>query len=355
MRRTRKLLAIILCAVFLLGVLSGCGSQQQSSEPTVTEKTIVDMAGVEVKVPGEVKTVVNLWPSSNELMLCLGAGDYLVGTMDFVKQLPWVNAVYPKIKDVPAMEVNAEELLEVDPDLIITANADDAAMLREAGLCAVTLMFNDYDSMKKATHILGDILGGEHKEKSNDLVDYIDSNIAKVENALKDLKDEDKPVVYYIQGQRNQGLYSTTGGGTIMEQWVTYGGGKFATADIGKGMQLKDVTPEQILTIDPDIVVIGGPAQHELYEEIYAASEWKDIKAVKNEKVYIIPNGCFPWDRFGGESAMQVLWAAKTFHPDLVDVDMVTEVKDFYKKFVGYDMTDEEATNMLNGKGPKGE
>jgi iron complex transport system substrate-binding protein len=67
MRKTRRLLAIVLCAVFLLGVLSGCGSQQQSSEPTVTEKTIVDMADVEVKVPGEVKTVVNLWPSSNEL------------------------------------------------------------------------------------------------------------------------------------------------------------------------------------------------------------------------------------------------------------------------------------------------
>ena len=44
-----------------------------------------------------------------------------------------------------------------------------------------------------------------------------------------------------------------------------------------------------------------------------------------------------------------------SYQDKLIDVDMVKEVKDFYKKFVGYDMTDEEATNMLTGKGPKGE
>jgi iron complex transport system substrate-binding protein len=328
---------------------------KKEKTPEQTTKKIVDMMGNEVEIPAEVKTVVNLWPSSNEVMICLGAGDLIIGTMEFVKKLPWVNTVYPKIKDVPVMDANAEELLKVNPDVIITASPDDTERLINAGLNAINLMFNDYDSMKKSVTILGEVLGGEYKVKADKLIEYVNKNISLTEETFKDLEDKDKPVVYYIQGQANNGIYSTTGAGTIMEQWVNYGGGKYATSDLGKGMQIKDVTPEQILKTNPDIVVIGGPAQHDLYDELMKASEWQEIKAIKNKRVYKIPNGCFPWDRFGAESAMQILWAATTFHPELINIDMVNEVKTFYKDFAEFDMTDEQAKNMLMGRGPAGE
>ena len=41
-------------------------------------------------------------------------------------------------------------------------------------------------------------------------------------------------------------LYASAGGGSIIEEWINYAGGKMATASLGKGMGLKDVTGERI-------------------------------------------------------------------------------------------------------------
>ena len=75
---------------------------------------------------------------------------------------------------------------------------------------------------------------------------------------------------------------------------------------------------------------------------------------MKNGRVYINPNGLFPWERFGMESVLQILWAAETLHPDLVDVDMVAETQAFYRDFVGVELTDQQAQNLLAGLDPEG-
>ena len=76
------------------------------------------------------------------------------------------------------------------------------------------------------------------------------------------------------------------------------------------GLEGTNATAEEVLALNPDIVIIGGPAQHELYDELMADAAWKDINAVKNNRVYTNPNGLFPWERFGMESTLQIKFAA---------------------------------------------
>ena len=94
-------------------LFAGCGNQvadepepegaaaENEPEAEATTKVITDMAGSEVEITTNVQRVVNLWPASNSAMLCMGAGDKLVGTMDgFTKSLPWSQFV-AGIVDVP--------------------------------------------------------------------------------------------------------------------------------------------------------------------------------------------------------------------------------------------------------------
>ena len=70
--------------------------------------------------------------------------------------------------------------------------------------------------------------------------------------------------------------------------------------------------------------------------------------------MYANPAGVFSWDRYSGEEALQVLWAAKFFNPDkFEDIDMVQQTQDFYKTFYGYDLSKEDAERMLAGLGPQ--
>ena len=75
----------------------------------------------------------------------------------------------------------------------------------------------------------------------------------------------------------------------------------------------------------------------------------------KTKKVYVNPAGVFSWDRYGAEGALQILWAAKTLHPELFkDVDIAAETKKFYKEFLHYDLSDKEVGYILNGLDPEG-
>jgi len=342
---------LILVSLFLILTISVAGCIDVSQP--AANRTITDMNGVDVVIPAEINTVVNLWPASNSVMLCMGAGDKLIGTTSFTQKLYWSQKVYPGIVDVPVATDNVEELLVLSPDLIITPQTATAEKLCEAGLPAVCLMFSDYETMKQAFTILGEAFGGEYVEKAAKWSDLVDENTARVQAAVGNIPEDEKPVVYYIQGQSNQGLYATFSANSIMEDWTEIGGGIFASTLLN--LSGSTASAEDVLALNPDIVIIGGPYQHELYEELMAADEWKEINAVKNGQVYTNPNGLFPWERFGMESAMQILFAASVIHPDLFEVDMVSEVQDFYKEFVGIDLTKEEAQNMINGYGPNGE
>ncbi|USK53738.1 ABC transporter substrate-binding protein [Cytobacillus solani] len=354
----KKLFSSMIIVLTLLLIISGCGNtknaekQENNQEATgnqqkeETTKSVVDVSGKEVELPIEVNKVVNTWPSSATMMISLGAGDKLVGVHKYVKTLAFNELIYPKLEEIPAVESNPEELLHLTPDVIVDINEENIANYNKAGLKGVNLMFNDYETMKKSLSILGDVLGGEYKEKTTDLEAYIDSNLQKVHDAFEDLKDEEKPMVYYAVGS----MYSTTGAGTIMEQWVQNGGGKFATSDLGKGMQV-EVTAEDILKKNPDIIVVsGGIGSEEVVNGFKTSPEWSEINAVKNNEIFVIPAGSFSWDRFGAESALQILWAANTFHPDLFHIDMKEETRNFYKKYANFDITDQQLVQLLNGE-----
>ena len=75
---------------------------------------------------------------------------------------------------------------------------------------------------------------------------------------------------------------------------------------------------------------------------------WAGITAVKNDEIYVGPNGVFYWDS-SSERVLNILWLAKVLHPDLFqDLDLEAEVREYYSTFYGYDLTDEQARDLLN-------
>nr|WP_314659435.1 iron chelate uptake ABC transporter family permease subunit [uncultured Rothia sp.] len=80
---------------------------------------------------------------------------------------------------------------------------------------------------------------------------------------------------------------------------------------------------------------------------------WADVPAVKNGKIIKNPVGTFNWDRYSAEEALQILWAAKLFHPEkFTDIDLVKETREFYSTFYGYNLTEDEAQHIINGEAP---
>lgn len=355
-KNSKRIIAIILALTLSLG-FSSCGkegsggnqntktSQEQAKNDKNTSIKVVDIDNKTVEFNKPVEKIANNWPSSATMMICLGAGDKLASVHKVAKLYPLNSLIYPKLSSVPVISDNPEEVVKSDPDVVITSNKKDSDKYSNAGLKSVDLMFNNYESMKKSLKISGEMIGSPYKEKAEKLTKYIDQNIDTVSKTLKSIKENEKPLVYYV----TKDMYKSTGKGTIMEEWVKYGGGRYATSDIGTGMRV-EVNKESILKKNPDIIFVGGgEGSKELVEKFKNSPEWKDINAVKNNNIHIIPQGCFGWDRFGAESSLQILWSANKIHPGLVKIDMKEEARKFYKDYANFDITDSQLDSVMNG------
>ncbi len=105
-------------------------------------------------------------------------------------------------------------------------------------------------------------------------------------------------------------------------------------------------TLESVLGWNPDFIICRDPATK---QKILQDPRWRSIAAVRNNRVVINPQGVFVWSVRSGESALQPIWAAKTFHPDLfADLDMRKEVRDFYQNFYAYTLSDQRLDGILN-------
>lgn len=362
MKKIRKFTSLafaILAAVFLLG---GCGQSSATSTNSnekSQEKIITDAAGQKVKIPAKIDRIADSWPAHNEMLTMLGAGDKIVSTISTPQSVPWLYKVNPHMKnavtDFTNETVNTEDVLKTKPNILfMPLNSKTAGKVKELGIPAVQLNFTDFDSMKKTVKLTGQILGGDSEKRADKYVSYLDSKLKMVTGVTSKIADSEKPKVLHII---SFSPLTVDGKNTIIDSWIKAAGGTNAASEINGNM--KEVSTEQILKWNPDVIILGSNTLTDAKSAIKSVdqltqnSTWSQINAVKNKKVYTNPTGAFLWDRYGAEEALQIQWAAKTLHPDkFKNLDIVKETMNFYKTFLNYNLTEEEANKIINDQNP---
>ena len=161
---------------------------------------------------------------------------------------------------------------------------------------------------------------------------------------------EDQRVrVYYAEGP--DGL-KTDPEVSDHAQLITICGGKNVAEVNEKGAGgMSPVSIEQVLSWNPDLILAGDSR---FYKSVLSDPNWKDINAVKNKNVFLIPNQPFGWiDRPPGVNRIiGIPWLAQAFYPDLfADMDLSVYIKEFYSKFYHYDLSDDEINDIITSSG----
>lgn len=354
MKKIKRIIAIAVSMTTLMLAFTGCSSTKSSdtSSKSSDVRTIVDQAGTEVELPTNVTKIADLWHANNQIVLLLGGADKLVATTQNVKALKWFAKVYPNIKNVSAPlsgnDIQTEELLSLKPDVVISSTDSQIEAARNAGLKAAKVNFQTFDQMRQTIKITAQILGSDAEAKADKYLQYLDDNISYVADRTKDVSADKKPKVLHIVDSSN--LLKVDGTNTIIDEWIKLAGGVNAISASGNQIT---VTMEDIIKSDPDIIIIGGANSQKAIDAIEKDPNYSTLKAVKNKKIYSNPVGTFNWDRYSAEEALQVLWVAKLLYPDkFTDLDMAEKTKSFYKDFLNYDLSTDDANRILNGQDP---
>ena len=374
----KSLLFILLIFSMTFASLVGCSNETKSEEPSTTQEvdednvdkessenenketdkeskgyTFKDQNDHEVKIPGDVERIVVLQHHTLDVLAMLGAQDKVVGVVDKWESLlgDYMKDVFKGIEDLPkpgSLETcNIEEVASLKPDLVIVAAQFDEAQvkqLEELDIPVMTLTFRgegkqemaqnpelqDADvayttGLEWAINKLGELTGTQ--EKAEELWDFAMDSRKYVEDNLKDIPEDDKLNVF-IANEKNMTYGSDKYVGTQMER---AGAINVAAKDI-EGY--KEVNFEKVAEWNPDVIVVQDRYK-DVYDEIKSDSKWKNIKAVKDDKVILAPYWTKPWGNPGPDSiALGELWFAHKFYPEQINkAEVEKKVDAFYKEF----------------------
>ncbi|MDS0525809.1 ABC transporter substrate-binding protein [Clostridium sp. SHJSY1] len=353
MKKVMKLLVVMISVITITATLAGCTTSKTNQGEQIDTRTVKDQGGTEVQIPNKVTKIADLWHANNQIVLLLGGADKLVATTDNVKKIAWFDKVYPRIKEVKSPlngnDVQIEELMSLKPDVVLSSTDSQIESARNAGIKAVKVMFQNFDQMRETVKLTAQVIGEDAEKKADEYLKYLDGNISYVSERTKNVLEEKRPKVLHIVDGTD--LLKVDGKKSMIDEWINLAGGVNAINTEGN---MITITMEDIIKSNPDVIIIGGTSASKGKEAIENDPTWSSLSAVKNNQIYSNPVGTFNWDRYSAEEALQILWAAKTFYPDLFkDLDLVKKTQEFYKQFLDYDLSSDDAQRIISGLDPE--
>ncbi len=325
-------------------------------------KTITNIDGSEMEVfADEPQSIAAIYGPAYEALVVLGAEDRISVCADVqFENFPWAQKVFSRITELPYLKnvhssVSTEELKTYDPDLALTFNRpNELKQLEALDIPAVYgVTSQSLSDVKDQLFVYAEAAGGGAEERAQAYADYFDEKLKTVTDVTSQIPDSERPSVYYA----GIDILTTYGKYSDISEVIEAAGGRSVTADLDAGNHTQ-INFEQLASWNPDYIFIdhGSMNDRETVEEIKETTagneKYAAISAVKNDQIYLTPSGVFYWD-MGLQKILLVMYMAKTIHPEeFAGLDMEQEVMDFYSEFYGYDLTREEARQILAREDP---
>jgi iron complex transport system substrate-binding protein len=309
----RKLFpGLLLAAVLIIGLLSGCasagnqaaapagdtGNGTANAAPPAT-RTVKHLKG-ESTIPANAKRIAALDYRISDSLLALGIKPVASGSFVGSTDIPYMDGNPLKeainLGDTP----NLEAILAAQPDLIIGTDVQTIAYDSLSQIAPTVIVSVTPKDWQAALRELGQMLDRERQA-----ADWIAQYTVKAEEAKKQMSGRVGPnetVMFLRVLKKEFRLYGERQlTGTLLYQDLGMKAPPQVSAIEGVNKvismeMLPEINPDYIL-LDVGAIAQGGDKQGEaLYNELLQSALWKNMKAVKNNHVYRVPDWFFRTD-----------------------------------------------------------
>ena len=372
MKKHRQLLALFICLVMSVSLLTGYSEtkaateeQAQSGEQDATQETaetreITDMAGRKVTVPTaeNIESVFSAGPVA-AIFLYMVAPDKLLGWNYELNDVE-KSIILDKYQDLPNFgmgdAVNYEAVIAANPTIAINSGKINDAMVSDCDALSESLgipvvaVDNELNNSAEAFRFMGELLGVE--DHAEELAQYAEQVFTDI-NALSDIPEEKKVSVYFGNGEDS--LETAPRGSQHAQILDVINAVNVADLELGDGSRVQ-ISAEQLLAWDPDVIVVNGEPKADksgssAAEDILSNPDYASLKAVQDQKVYGTPNAPFSWvDRPAGPNRLiGMRWFSALIYPEYIKCDINEEIHKFFNLFYHVDLSDEQLENVLKG------
>lgn len=274
-------------SLILVFTLSACGTTEQNTassdalaEPeqsAVAETKTVQTAFGEVEIPANPQRVAAI----DYLGTVLALGVEPVGGGQFLMNSPYLEG---KLDGIATIGDSIEQLMELEPDLIITLNPDKAVYEKYSKIApTVSVASITFPTLKDEVTYFGEVLGKE-AEAEKWLADF-NEEIAKIKQDVQDVVPAEATFSVMQEYDRQVFIFGNQSGrgGRNLYELLGLQAPKTVPSELMQGAY-HEFSIELLSKYAGDYMVLTSRAQ---LEELQADPVWGSLPAIKNNKVYI--------------------------------------------------------------------
>ncbi len=310
------------CLVVMLLLLQGDPSAQAETI------TYTDKLGRVVRVTAPVRRAVCL--QFYELLPALNCWDQVCGVSRWAYKNDLILATRSEIaKTIPAVgpgtEVNMEALLKLKPDLVITwtFKPEQVQFMERQGLTVIAVYPESLSELYAVMDLFSRVFGKERRMQ--EIKAQMDICLSVIRTHTTRIPPAKRYRALWLESRPT----SVAGSLGVTQDVLSMIGATNAAGAIHE--RSRDVTLEQIIAYNPDVIFIWGNASYSA-TDILTNPQWSSIKAVKTGRVYKAPE----WSTWSPRLAPVALWmAARTYPEYYKDVNLEKMIDDFYRQTYG--------------------
>ncbi|WP_147199476.1 ABC transporter substrate-binding protein [Pantoea sp. MBD-2R] len=320
----------------------------------LANRQITDQLGRHVTLPDRVDRVVVLQHQTLNLLVQLDATNTMVGILDNWKQQlgDGYQRLVPQLSSLPTLgdltHVDLEKLVALHPQVVFVTNYAPQEMIdqiQKLGIAVIAISLRAGDEkqqnrlnpqlvdeeqaynegLKEGIRLIGTVVN--HQQQAEKLIDATFTQRQQTRQRLTEIPPAQRIRVYMA----NPDL-TTYGSGKYTGLMMAHAGAMNVAAATVKGY--KQVSMEQILAWDPQVIFVQD-RYPQVIDEIKQQPAWQAVDAVKNHRVYLMPEYAKAWGYPMPEAmALGELWMAKKLYPQKFnDIDMQQKADSWYQRF----------------------
>lgn len=267
--------------------------------------TIIDDEGASVAIPAEPQRIVSLTPAATETLFAIGAGPRVVAKVEDITPYP------PEADPLPVVAtyqgVDVEQIVTLRADLVIAGGlgfTPPAAVtqLRSLGIPVIVLYAESTAQALAGIDTVG--LATGEAEAASALTTSMQAEFDRLAALTDPLP---KPLTFY-EIDATSDIY-TVAAGSLYEELLRLAGADPITTDSSYQISL-----EKLITADPAVILLGDGG-YTTPADVTARPNWGGIKAVRDGKIFAVPDTLItrPGPRL--EDGLKALIAA--LHPEV--------------------------------------
>ena len=238
--------------------------------------------------------------------------------------------------------VDLEKLAKINPDCFLHNSYDKATVqaVKKLGIDVFCIKAENLDDIINTLNLMGKYFG--KTKEANETITYIKNKFDKIDNIVKNIKEEDKKTAILMGG-----TIGRIAGGNALQSFMIERAGGICKIDDRNHNNWVDIGVEKIFEYNPDYLFITSSAALDYdREELLESPTWSGMTAIKNKNIFQIPAKIDSWDMPGISCVIGTMFMLYKMYPtyfsreelqkEIDEYYMMMFNKTFDKDYLGY-------------------